>query len=105
MRKPVSFQRYAAIGAVAVWGGAFLGCVLNLSRMQEPYLEPLLRWMRLRRVMHHIPNDYILLDVGCGRAPVFIKAISPYIRQVIGVDFKVENTRLIIKILYSQKAK
>lgn len=61
--------------------------------MQEPYLEPLLRWMRLRRVMHHIPNDSILLDVGCGRAAAFLKAISPYIRQGIGVDFKVENTR------------
>lgn len=61
--------------------------------MQEPYLEPLLRWMRLRRVMHHIPTDSILLDVGCGRAAAFLKAISPYIRQGIGVDFKVENSR------------
>jgi hypothetical protein len=55
--------------------------------------------------MHHIPNDYILLDVAYGRVPVFIKAISPYIRQVIGLDFKVEKTRLIINILYSPKAK
>ncbi len=61
--------------------------------MQEPYLEPLLRWMRLRRVMRHIPNDSILLDVGCGRSAAFLKAISPYIRQGVGVDFKVENTR------------
>lgn len=60
---------------------------------KEPFLEPLLRWMRLRRVMPHIPNNSILLDVGCGTTSTFLRAISPHIKQGLGVDFKVENAR------------
>jgi ubiquinone/menaquinone biosynthesis C-methylase UbiE len=60
---------------------------------KEPFLEPLLRWMRLRRVIHQIPKNSVVLDVGCGRVAAFLRAISPQIKQGIGVDFKVENTQ------------
>lgn len=61
--------------------------------MKEPFLEPLLRWMRLRRVMPHIPKNSVLLDVGCGTAAAFLKTISPHIKTGFGVDFKVEETK------------
>ena len=62
-----------------------------MLKMKEPFLEPILRWMRLRRVLHHIPKNSIILDVGCGSSAAFLKTISPHIKQGMGVDFKVEN--------------
>lgn len=61
--------------------------------MNEPFLEPILRWMRLRRVMHHIPNNSVVLDVGCGTSATFLKTLSPHINQGFGVDFKVKNAQ------------
>lgn len=60
---------------------------------KEPLLEPLLRWMRLRRVMPHIPQKSVVLDIGCGRKAAFLKALSSHIEQGFGVDFKVENAQ------------
>ena len=59
----------------------------------EPFLEPILREMRLRRVISHIPKNSVVLDVGCGSSAAFLKVISPHIKQGFGVDFKVENTQ------------
>lgn len=58
---------------------------------QEVLLEPLLRWLRLRKVISHIPVGSKVLDVGCGRLAAFLRAISPRIEQGIGVDFKVKE--------------
>lgn len=57
----------------------------------EPFLEPILRKMRLKRVISHIPKKSLLLDVGCGTSAAFLKAISPDIKQGFGVDFKVDD--------------
>lgn len=62
-------------------------------KLNEPYLEPILRRMRLRRVSPHIPEGAIVLDIGCGKSAAFLKAMSPRIGQGFGVDFKVENTQ------------
>lgn len=61
---------------------------------QEGLLDLVLRWLRLRQVMPHIPVGTQLLDVGCGRSAAFLKAIAPRIEQGIGVDFKVEATTI-----------
>ncbi|MEQ9483186.1 class I SAM-dependent methyltransferase [Coleofasciculus sp. F4-SAH-05] len=61
-----------------------------MKKIKEPLLEPLLRWMRLRRVKPHIPQNYILLDVGCGVSATFLRSISSHIRYGVGVDFKVQ---------------
>lgn len=57
---------------------------------QEGILDPILRWLRLRQVMPHIPVGTTLLDVGCGHSAAFLNAVAPQIQQGIGVDFKVE---------------
>lgn len=62
---------------------------------KEPFLEPILRWMRLKRVMRHIPKNSVVLDVGCGRTATFLKYISPHVKQGFGVDFKVEESQFI----------
>jgi ubiquinone/menaquinone biosynthesis C-methylase UbiE len=61
---------------------------------REAYLEPILRWLRLRRVIADIPSGAQVLDVGCGRSATFLKAISPKINQGIGIDMKVQPMRL-----------
>lgn len=57
--------------------------------MSEPFLEPILRWMRLRQVITEIPPQSIVLDIGCGTKATFLKAIEPKIRKGVGIDFKV----------------
>lgn len=55
-------------------------------------LEPLLRWLRLRRVLPYIPKNAILLDIGCGPSATLLKTVSPRIREGHGVDLKVQPT-------------
>lgn len=62
--------------------------------MREALLEPLLRWFRLRQVTSHIPPGSKLLDIGCGRSAVFLRAIAPRISHGIGVDFKVAPVQI-----------
>lgn len=59
--------------------------------MSEPFLEPILRYLRLKRVISHIPKNSVVLDVGCGTSATFLQSISPHIKQGFGVDFKVKN--------------
>lgn len=62
----------------------------QLKASKEPLFEPLLRQLRLRRVVSQIPAQATLLDVGCGTTAAFLQAIAPQIKQGVGVDFKVE---------------
>jgi ubiquinone/menaquinone biosynthesis C-methylase UbiE len=58
--------------------------------MKEPILEPLLRKMRIRRVLPYIrayPNCR-LLDIGCGWEARFLRQVEPYIAVGVGLDFK-----------------
>ena len=57
--------------------------------MSEPFLEPILRWMRLRQVIAKVPSQSIVLDIGCGTKATFLKTIEPKIKKGVGIDFKV----------------
>jgi ubiquinone/menaquinone biosynthesis C-methylase UbiE len=59
------------------------------QRDKEPFLEPILRKFRIKRVIKHIPQGCRLLDVGCGHSATFLRAISNHISEGVGVDFKV----------------
>lgn len=59
--------------------------------MKEPVLEPILRWMRLQKIIRRIPKNSVVLDIGCGVSAVFLKTVSPQIKQGFGIDFKTEN--------------
>ncbi|MCI5208413.1 MAG: glycosyltransferase [Candidatus Electrothrix sp. ATG2] len=68
--------------------------VFNKDRAkQEPFMEPILRKMRIRRVLHEIGKkpECALLDVGCGFNHAFLSAIEPYIGSGTGIDFKVSE--------------
>jgi ubiquinone/menaquinone biosynthesis C-methylase UbiE len=58
--------------------------------MREPILEPLLRKMRIARVLpllRRIPQCR-LLDIGCGWEAKFLLDVEPYIAYGVGIDFK-----------------
>jgi ubiquinone/menaquinone biosynthesis C-methylase UbiE len=54
------------------------------------WLEPILRQLRLRQVLPHLPVGCRLLDVGCGFSATLLKAVSPRIHQGVGIDYKVQ---------------
>jgi ubiquinone/menaquinone biosynthesis C-methylase UbiE len=64
------------------------------TQMSEVLLEPLLRRLRLQRVISQIPSDSSVLDIGCGRSASLLKAISPRISYGVGVDFKVPKMQM-----------
>jgi ubiquinone/menaquinone biosynthesis C-methylase UbiE len=67
--------------------------------MKEPFLEPILRRMRVKKVLptiHRYP-DCRLLDIGCGWDYRLLKTVEPFIGKGVGIDFKVremENTKI-----------
>lgn len=67
--------------------------------MKEPFLEPILRRMRIAKVLPILRKfpECKLLDVGCGWEAKFLKSVEPYIASGVGIDFKapsLESTKL-----------
>ena len=58
--------------------------------MKEALLEPLLRRMRIRQVLPVLlaHPDCSLLDIGCGWEARLLRAVEPYVRKGVGIDFK-----------------
>ena len=58
--------------------------------MQEPILEPILRKMRLAKVLPTIKKypNCSLLDIGCGWEAKLLKAVEQHIKYGVGIDFK-----------------
>ncbi len=61
--------------------------------MKEPFLEPILRKMRIGKVVDEVKDiqNCNLLDIGCGFNHKFLSFIKPYIEHGVGVDFKVQE--------------
>jgi ubiquinone/menaquinone biosynthesis C-methylase UbiE len=61
--------------------------------MREPILEPILRNMRIKRVLPIIRKikNPILLDIGCGWEAKFLQSIEDYVEEAVGIDFKAPN--------------
>jgi ubiquinone/menaquinone biosynthesis C-methylase UbiE len=66
--------------------------------MKEALLESFLRNRRLQKVISYIPKNSIILDIGCGASAAFLKAISPHIKEGVGIDFKVKDNLQFDKI-------
>lgn len=59
---------------------------------KNAFLEPFLRWLRIKKIKKYIPHGARLLDLGCGFDGEFLKSIRKYISLGVGVDKKVECT-------------
>lgn len=62
--------------------------------MKEPFLEPILRKIRIRKVLPVIKKypGCRLLDIGCGWDYKLLKTVEPYITRGVGVDFKAKQS-------------
>ncbi len=58
--------------------------------MSQPWLEPVLRKMRIQKVLPTIRQhpDCSLLDIGCGTHALLLRSVEPYIARGEGLDFK-----------------
>ena len=61
--------------------------------MKEPFIAPILRQIRIRKVLPVIQkvNNCRVLDIGCGWNAKFLSIIEPYIDKGVGIDFKAPN--------------
>jgi len=58
--------------------------------MKEAILEPLLRRLRIKRVLPTLKRypGCRLLDIGCGWDAKFLRSVEPFIAHGCGMDFK-----------------
>lgn len=68
----------------------------KLKIMREPFLEPILRRLRIRRVIPTIERypDCHLLDIGCGWDYRLLRTLKPFLKSGIGVDYKVQEMKI-----------
>lgn len=60
---------------------------------REPLLEPLLRRLRVQRILPHLPAEpFRLLDVGCGHSAALLRTLEPRLRNGLGIDQKAPDT-------------
>ncbi|KKU52331.1 MAG: hypothetical protein A3H69_05025 [Candidatus Sungbacteria bacterium RIFCSPLOWO2_02_FULL_47_9] len=52
-------------------------------------LDPLLRFLRVRRVRSYISRGAVVLDVGCGFKARLLRSLLPLISKGIGIDMDV----------------
>jgi len=62
--------------------------------MDEPALERLLRRWRLRRVDAWIPEQAVVLDLGCGWGAALLRHVARRVRRGVGLDPKAEPAGL-----------
>jgi SAM-dependent methyltransferase len=60
----------------------------------EPFLEPVLRWMRIRKILPFVGEGgrRTVLDLGCGPRFTLLRALSRHVQCGVGVDEHVEET-------------
>jgi 2-polyprenyl-3-methyl-5-hydroxy-6-metoxy-1,4-benzoquinol methylase len=63
--------------------------------MKEPILEPLLRKLRIKRILPVLKQfpECKLLDVGCGWEARLLKQVEPHVASGTGIDFKAPDIR------------
>jgi 2-polyprenyl-3-methyl-5-hydroxy-6-metoxy-1,4-benzoquinol methylase len=68
---------------------------LQGGRMKEPILEPLLRRMRMRRVLPYVRRypQCTMLDIGCGWEARLLRELEAHIGRGVGIDFKAPNIK------------
>jgi len=59
----------------------------------DSLLDPILRWMRCRKVLPHISKGIVLCDIGCGAQAKLLRDLSGFIKEGIGLDKKITEDR------------
>lgn len=62
--------------------------------MNEPWLEPILRRFRFNKVLKHIKENSLVVDIGCGHTPHLLNRLEKYIKSGVGVDQLIHNQKI-----------
>jgi len=65
---------------------------------KEPPLEQLLRFLRFKKIINHIPPGSYVLDLGCGYEGMLLEKISQSISSGTGLDIAVKQDHAHSKI-------
>ena len=57
----------------------------------EPLLEKILCKMRFKKIVHLIPPDSEILDLGCGYNATFLKSVESIISYGVGMDISINR--------------
>ncbi len=57
------------------------------------FLDVFLRWIRIRKIRPHLPPGAILCDIGCGPHAQLLRDLKSYIKEGIGLDKKISESR------------
>lgn len=68
------------------------------SESREPFLEKILSYFRFRKITGKIPDNVIVLDLGCGFSGDLLNNINKKISKGIGVDVSVDKKKANSKI-------
>lgn len=52
-------------------------------------IEPILSWLRARKVLRYIPKKGRVCDIGCGKDASFLFGLKNYIEEGVGYDLDV----------------
>lgn len=61
--------------------------------MGDRFCEPVFRYLRVRKVLPHVNGNSRVLDIGCGSDGSMLLALSPHIKEGIGIDIRADETR------------
>ena len=57
------------------------------------FLDSFLRWLRIHKIKPYLPEGAILCDIGCGPHAQLLRDLSPYIKEGIGLDKKIPESK------------
>lgn len=72
----------------------------------DSFLDKLFRQERFKKIKKYIFDDSVVCDLGCGKDAKFLKNISSFIQQGIGLDGAIEdyqNSKLELKKIKIEK--
>jgi ubiquinone/menaquinone biosynthesis C-methylase UbiE len=54
-------------------------------------LDKVIRWLRFRKIVGHIPQGAVVCDIGCGENAFLLRSIAPKISRGYGFDISVKS--------------
>src|SRR5574340_139398 len=63
------------------------------TQMTEPFLEPIVRHIRFRKVIKQVLPNSVVVDIGCGHTPHLLNRLEHYIKNGYGVDQLIESRK------------
>src|SRR5437660_11425930 len=67
-----------------------MGDPINPSHLSS-LLDRVIRWLRFRKIVPHIPQGAVVCDIGCGENASFLRSIAPKISRGYGFDITVKS--------------